>query len=274
MELRKRHRPHARPLKHLEERYARYARNIETQAPRRRGAWIAELCPAARELRLDLGCGKGQFAVKQAQAHPDILFIGLDFDRACIALAAQKAYELELSNCVFALADAEDLSDYFESGELSGIYLNYSTPHPRKKHATERLTYVDALIAYRPLLKDEGWIEMRTDSAPFFEFSLVQFDLAGYDIEWATTDLLAGHQNDGFSPATEFEERLLKLGAKVHACRAIKASRPYTHEQTAELSLFEYLPDDLDELEYIPFGMEGYVFNERCRRAKEQARIE
>lgn len=270
MELRKRHRAHARPLKHLEERYEWYARAIETEACERKGAWVESFFPEAVELRLDLGCGKGQFAIAQAQAHPDVLFVGLDFDRACIALAAQKACELELANCIFALADAEDLSDYFAEGELNGIYLNFSTPHPRKKHADERLTYVDQLIAYRPILKEGGWIEMKTDSAPFFEFSLVQFELAAYDIAWSSTDMHA----DGIeSQVTEFEERLCAKGAKVHGCHAVKAERPYTNVQTAELSLFEYLPKDLDSLEYIPFGMEGYVFNMRCRKAKEQARL-
>lgn len=116
MELRKRHKAHARPLKNLEERYDWYARAIELEAPARAGAWIEAYCPAARELHLDLGCGKGQFAVAQAQRHPDVLFVGLDYDRTCIALAAQKACELELGNCVFALADGEDLATYFGPG--------------------------------------------------------------------------------------------------------------------------------------------------------------
>ena len=271
MELRRRHRPHARPLKNLDERYVLYENAIETEACDRKGNWIETYCAQARELRLDLGCGKGQFAIAQATAHPDVLLIGLDFDRACIALAAQKACELELGNCVFALADAEDLAMYFDEGEIAGIYLNFSTPHPRKKHADERLTYVDQLISYRPLLKEDGWIEMKTDSAPFYEFSLVQFELAAYDIEWSNTDLHA----DGIeSCVTEFEERLCAKGAKVHGCRAVKAARPFTREQSAELSLFKYLPEDLDSLEYIPFGMEGFVFNERCRKAKEAARLQ
>ncbi len=268
MELRKRHKAHARPLKNLEERYAWYAKAIETEAPTRKGAWIKSFCEHAKELHLDLGCGKGQFAIAQAQAHPDTLFIGLDYDKACIARAAQKVCELELDNCIFALADAEDLREYFAEGELDGIYLNFSTPHPRKKHAEERLTYVDQLIAYRSILKDGGWIEMKTDSAPFYEFSLIQFDLAGYDLSWSSTDMHA----DGIeSYATEFEERLCAKGAKVHGCHAVKADRPYTNEQTAELSLFPYLPEDLDSLEYIPFGMEGYVFNMKCKKARDAA---
>lgn len=273
MELRKRHKAHARPLKNLEERYEWYARAIELEASARPGTWIETYFPSARELHLDLGCGKGQFIVEQARRYPDVLFVGLDYDRICIALAAQKVCELGLENCVFALADGEDVGEYFGPGELSRIYLNFSTPHPRKKHASERLTHVDQLIAYRDLLAPGASIEMKTDSPPFYEFSLVQFDLAGYDVVWKTTDLHALDMLDEVSPVTEYEERLCALGAKVHACRAVKADRPFTNEQTAELSLFEYLPDNLDELAYVPYGMEGYVFNMRNRRAKEQARL-
>lgn len=276
MELRKRHKAHARPLKNLDARYEWYAPAIELDADERRGSWIETYHPAARELHLDLGCGKGQFAVEQARAHPDVLFVGLDYDRACVALAAQKACELELGNCVFALADGEDLGAYFAEGELSRIYLNFSTPHPRKKHAAERLTHVDQLIAYRPLLVEGGSVDMKTDSPPFFEFSLVQFDLAGYDVTWSATDLRAcdpaSHEIAEY-PVTEYEQRLCALGAQVHACRAIKAERPCTREQTAELSLFEYLPENLDELSYVPYGMEGYVFNMRNRRARQQAKV-
>ena len=96
MELRKRHKAHARPLKNLEERYDWYADAIELDAPARAGKWIETFCSEVRELHLDLGCGKGQFAVAQAQRHPDVLFVGLDYDRICIARAAQKACELGL----------------------------------------------------------------------------------------------------------------------------------------------------------------------------------
>lgn len=269
MELRKRHKAHARPLKNLDERYEWYADHIELDADSRKGGWIEAFHPAASSLHLDLGCGKGRFATQMALRHPDVLFIGLDYDRTCIALAAQKAHELELPNCVFALADGEDVTGCFDEEEVGCIHLNFSTPHPRKKHAGERLTHVDQLIAMRKVLSRDGSIELKTDSPPFFEFSLVQFDMAGYDVVWKTTDL---HSEDADAVTTEYEERLTNLGAKVHALRAVKADRPVRTAQEAELSLFEYLPEDLDALEYVPFGMEGYVFNMRNRRAKKNAR--
>ena len=206
-----------------------------------------------------------------AQRHPEILFVGLDYEKPCIALAAKRAAELDLANVVFTLADAEDIRDLFGEAELDCIYLNFSTPHPRKKRAKERLTYVDELVKYRDVLSAEGCISLKTDSPPFFEFSLVQFDMAAYDVTWSTRDLRA----EGLDTvSTEYEDRLVALGAKIHACRAVKADRPIDLEQRAHMSLFEYLPEDLDTLEYVPYGMEGAVFNWRNRRAKERARLE
>ncbi len=269
-ELRKRHKGHARKLKNLEERFVWYADAIEMEPSGRKGHWIKDLMPNAKELRLDLGCGKGSFTVEAALAEPDVLFIGLDYGKECVALAAQKALESNAANVVFTLADAEDIRDLFATDELSSIYLNFSTPHPRVKHAKERLTYVDELVKYRDVLMDEGSIFLKTDSKPFYDFSLTQFDMAAYDIVYESHDLRADRPE---LPGSEYEAKLSAKGAKVHGCHAVVAQRDISLEQTGPLSLFEYLPDDLDELDYVPHGMEGYVFNQRNLRAKQQARI-
>lgn len=264
-QLRKRHKSHARPLKHLDERFEWYADAIEMEPADCKGRWAQAHLPGATQVRLDLGCGKGSFTVEEARANPDVLFVGLDYERACVALAAQLALEEGVRNVVFTLADAEDIRDLFGAGELSCIYLNFSTPHPRKKHARERLTYVDELVKYRDVLADDGIVSFKTDSPMFFEFSLVQFDLAAYDIIWQTRDLQADCPG---LPKSEYEEKLTAKGAKIHACTAVKAARPISTEQTAPLSLFDYLPDDLDSLDYVPYGMERGVTNFRNYRAK------
>lgn len=267
-ELRKRHRGHARPLKHLDERFDWYAEAIEMEPAGCKGRWAQAHLPGASEVRLDLGCGKGIFAVAQAKRSPDVLFVGLDYERPCIARAAQLALEEGAGNAIFTPADAEDVRDLFGEGELSRIYLNFPTPHPRKKHARERLTYVDELVKYRDVLADDGVVEFRTDSPMFYEFSLAQFRLAGYDFLLTTEDLRAEEPGQ---PETEYEGRLVAKGAKVHAIRAVKADREPCLEQTEPLSLYDYLPEDLDTLDYVPYGMEGGVENLRNYRAKQKA---
>ena len=264
-ELRKRHKGHARALKHLDERFEWYARAIEMEPAGCKGTWAATHCPGAREVRLDLGCGKGQFTVAQAALEPDVLFVGLDCERRCIALAAQLACEQQAGNVIFTLADAEDIRDFFAPGELSRIYLNFSTPHPRKKHATERLTYVDELVKYREVLGEGGLVDFRTDSPMFHEFSLEQFSMAAYEVLFTSTDLAAEEPQ---RPRGEYEERLCAKGAKVHAIRARVAQGEIRREQRVPLSLFDYLPEDLDSLQYVPYGMEAAVENYRRYQAK------
>ena len=264
-ELRKRHKGHARPLKHLDERFEWYARAIELEPASCRGAWAATYFPGAHEVRLDLGCGKGQFAVAQAAREPDVLFVGLDCERSCIARASQLACEQQVENVMFTLADAEDLHDLFAPGELAHISLNFPTPHPRKKHAAERLTHVEWLVGYRELLAESGVVDFRTDSPMFHEFSLEQFSMAAYEVLFTSTDLAAEEPGRATS---EYEERLCAKGAKVHAIRARVAEGEVRREQRVPLSLFDYLPEDLDSLEYVPYGMEAAVENYRRYQAK------
>lgn len=268
-ELRKRHKSHARALKHLEERFEWYADCIEMEPAPWRGRWLQRGEGDFRELRLDLGCGKGAFALAEAQANPDVLFVGLDYDKICIARAAQLAHEAGVSNLVFTLADAEDIRELFGPGELARVHLNFSTPHPRKKHARERLTYVDELVKYREVLGADGEIRFKTDSPMFFDFSIAQFEMAAYDFTFTSRDL---HADMPDLPQSEYEQRLTAKGAKICALHAVKADRPITLEQKVPLSLFDYLPEDLDAMEYVPYGMEGGVLNFRNRRAKEAAR--
>lgn len=259
----------ARKLKNLDERFEWYAPVIEADPAAAAGAWRSRWFPAAREVRLDLGCGKGSFAVRAAQAEPDVLFVGMDYDKTCVAMAAKKALALELKNAVFALGDALEITKLFAPGELDCIHLNFSSPFPPAKYAAKRLTHVDRLMSYRDVLRPGAAVYFKTDSAPLYEFSLTQFELAGYDVLWTSTDLRAERPGE---IASDYEERLVAQGAKVHAIYAAPGARPERIEQTAELSLAAYLPEDLDSLEYIPCGMEDTVRNFKNRRARQRAR--
>lgn len=264
--LRKRPKSHARTLKHLDERFTWYARCIEAEPRSCQGTWrSAHGGGACTDVALDLGCGKGAFAVAMARAHPDTLFVGLDCEPACIALAAQLAYESGLANVVFALADAEDIRELFAAGELACLYLNFPTPHPRKKHARERLTCAEALVGYRSVLADGAQLVLRTDSPMLFEFTLEQLELAAYDIVWHSRDLRA--EQPGW-PETAYEQRLVERGALVHALAAVPAAREPHPELAESNSLYDYLPDDLSTLRYVPYGMEAGVENMRNYRAK------
>lgn len=269
----------------LEERLERYADIIEVCPRHLRGDW-ARAChplpfgdPAAsavdlpryREVRLDLGCGKGAFVIESARREPDVLFVGVDGEPYCIARAAQYATEAGVRNAVFAPGVGMAVTSFFAPGELARIHLNFSTPYPRKRDAARRLTSVEHLMAYRDVLAPGGTVSFRTDSLPFREFTLTQLALAGYEVTWRSDDARAERPE---APVTEYEERLCAQGATVYAIDAVPGPRPESWEQTASLSLVDYLPSDLEGMGYVPYGMEASVRNLRNLERKGRSRGE
>lgn len=254
----------SRKLKMLEKNIDRYAAVIEDDPAAWAGQWAAHVMPQAREVRLDLGCGKGSFTARMAAAEPDVLFIGLDRENGCVAAAARNALRVGVTNVVFAKGDAAQLPQLFGPGELDLIYLNFCTPFPPAKQAPMRLTHIDHLAGYREVLAPQGAIRFKTDHVPLFEFSRRQFEIAGYKLQWLTTDLHAFHPQEVMS---DYEELLIAKGAVVHALQAAPGPVPATTEQTAPLGLVAYLPEDLDSLDYEPYGMEMTIFNMRNRKA-------
>ncbi len=162
-----------------------------------------------------------------------------------------------------------DLSTVFAVGELSALLMNFPTPFPKKKKAHLRLTYLDRLMGYRPLLGRGAGIRLRTDSQPLRDFSLTQLELAGYEITWRSDDVRAELPDE---PWSAYERKLTEQGACAFGIAACPGPAPEHVEQTAPLSLVSYLPVNLEQLDYIPHGMQGCVENLRNRNARERAR--
>lgn len=259
----------SRKLKKVARRIGEYAAAIEAAPASCAGSWAARHLPGAREVRLDLGCGKGSFALRAAAAEPDVLVVGVDCEEGCVATAAKRALAQGAPNAVFAVGDADALDKLFGPGELSLIYLNFCTPFTPAKQARRRLTHVDRLMGYRALLAPGGRVRFKTDSRPLFEFSKIQFGLAGYRTLWETEDLHAFNPDELQS---DYEELLTAKGARICALLAEPGPAPASWEQTAPLGLASYLPEDLDSLDYIPYGMEPTVENLRNQRANAEAK--
>lgn len=256
----------------LEERLEKYADAIELEPERLRGSW-AEACwpletnrgadQAFREVRLDLGCGKGAYLVEAAKREDDVLFLGMDAEPLCIAYTAQHIIEAGLRNAVVIPGRGSLVSRAFGAGELACIYLNFPTPYPRKKEADKRLVILDRLLDYQKVLAANGTVRLRTDSQPLRDFALTQLELAGYEVVWQSDNERRDHPEE---PLSEYEERLAAQGATVYAVWAMPGNTPTNPVQTAPLSLMDYLPDDLFGDGYVPHGMGGAVVNLRNRR--------
>ena len=262
----------------LEERLERYARAIELAPQDWRGRWAAACALLGngpyREVRLDLGCGKGAFAVESARREPDVLFVAMDSEPICVGYAAQRVCESGLPNVVVVPGTGMRIREFFSPGELSCIYLNFPTPFPRKREAHKRMASMERLMDFREVLAPGAEVRLRTDSQPLFDFMLTQVPIAGYDLVWQSRDARADFPD---APTSEYEERLGAQGARVFALAATPGPGPAPEHpvQTAELSLAAYLPQDLETLEglgYAPHGMQATVTNLRNRALREAAR--
>lgn len=264
----------------LEEWLERYSRAIELEPARLVGRWAEACWPIVaadegqdvltrfREVRLDVGCGKGAYLAGCAAKEPDVLFVGLDFEPPYCAYTARAICDAGLKNALVCAGSGENVVRWFAPGEVSRIHVNFPTPFPRKRDAQFRLVSLERLMDYRRVLAPGGELRLRTDNQPLRDFCLGQLELAGYEVLETSEDDRAAHPEE---PVTYYEERLVAMGAKVLSVRATPGPAPEVGpdglpQQTKPISLVEYLPADLDDLAYVPYGMEWTV--ETIRRSK------
>lgn len=182
-----------------------------------RGKWH-ELYPDAKEIRLEVGCGKGKFTAETAAAEPDILLIAMEKVPEAMVMAMEKVHNMGLTNVFFICEDVLKVAELFAPGEIDLLYINFCDPWPHKKHAPRRLTHEGFLKLYRQILKPGSEIHFKTDNADLFEFSLEQFELAGYSLNAVTRNL---HANGPVGIMTGYEEKFYGLGTPICRCEAV-----------------------------------------------------
>lgn len=165
-------------------------------------------------LYLEIGCGKGRFLCEHALQHPDRLYVGIERVPDVLVLAMEKAQEYGLKNIRFLSADAAHLADLFAEGCADGIYLNFSDPWPKARHAARRLDGPVFLNIYKYLLKPNAALEMKTDNVGFFEFGLESMEEVGAKILDISRDLTAENRPDNV--VTEYEKRWSDMGIKIN----------------------------------------------------------
>ena len=171
-------------------------------------------------VRLEIGCGKGQFICEMAKRNPDVNFIAVEKIKNIIVAACEKAKEEGLPNVKFIAGCAEYLPRFIPENSVELIYLNFSCPFPKAKYARHRLTHRFFLEIYRKLLTEKGEIHQKTDNMHFFEFSLEEYSAAKYTIRNLSLDL----HNSGFEGniVTEYEKRFSDLGQPIYRVEAYK----------------------------------------------------
>ena len=167
---------------------------------------------------IEVGMGKGQFITSLAALHPEINYIGIEKYSSVLIRAIEKQEDLQLPNLKFLRFDAEYLPDIFAPGEIAHIYLNFSDPWPKDRHAKRRLTSTRFLERYDNILTPEGRVMFKTDNKDLFDFSLEQVEEAGWILENHTYDLHHSEYNEG-NVMTEYEEKFSAKGNPI--CRLV-----------------------------------------------------
>lgn len=180
-----------------------------------KGRW-QEVFDNEYPLRLEVGMGKGQFIMEQARRNPKINFIGIEMYSSVLIRALQKMEEEELPNLKFLRIDARTLPECFAPGEVERIYLNFSDPWPKDRHAKRRLTSRQFLARYDQVLKTDGIIEFKTDNRPLFDFSLEEAKEANWHINLCTYDLHHEEELMKDNIMTEYEARFSAQGNPIH----------------------------------------------------------
>lgn len=174
-----------------------------------------------KNVMIEIGCGKGGFMLKLAEKNPETQFIAIEKMSDVLLLAAEKIKNAELKNVKLLCADAETLTEYFEEGSVARIYLNFSDPWPRPKHAKRRLTAPKYLEIYKKLLAPDGAIYFKTDNRILFDYSLVTLREAGFKLEKLTYDLHnSEYEKDNIH--TEYENNFSAKGFAINRVEAYK----------------------------------------------------
>ena len=181
-----------------------------------KGKWH-ELFGNRNPIHIEIGMGKGQFITTLAQQNPDINYIGIEKYSSVLLRAVEKQKELELNNLFLIRFDAEYICTLFDTDEITRIYLNFSDPWPKDRHAKRRLPSKNFLDRYNTFLQKDGYVQFKTDNDDLFRFSLEQAELAG----WQATEVHWDFHNSEYAQGnvmTEYEEKFSGMGNPIHRC--------------------------------------------------------
>lgn len=180
-------------------------------ATAQKGNW-KQVFGNSNPIHIEIGMGKGRFLTALAKQNPDINYIGIErYDSVLIRALEKREQEEAFSNLFYLCEDAKNITDIFAPGEVDRIYLNFSDPWPKDRHAKRRLTSTEFFARYNQILAADGQVMFKTDNRILFDFSLEQVPLAGWQLTDVTFDLHHSEYAAG-NIMTEYEEKFSSLG--------------------------------------------------------------
>lgn len=170
-------------------------------------------------IHIEIGSGKGQFVSGMARQNPNINYIGIEIQESVLVVALEKALAADVPNLQLLHVNGGQVTDYFEDGEVDQIYLNFSDPWPKKRHAKRRLTHESFLVGYEKVLPPFGELHFKTDNRGLFEYSLASFSQFGLVLKQVWLDL---HQVEfPGNLMTEYEEKFSAKGHPIYRVEVI-----------------------------------------------------
>ena len=181
-----------------------------------KGLWKKEVFGNDNKIHIEIGMGKGRFLMDMAALHPDINYVGIEKYSSVLLRAIQKQEQLLLPNIIFIRMDAENICDVFAPSEVDRIYLNFSDPWPKDRHAKRRLPSREFLKRYDKILVPDGVVEFKTDNKDLFDFALEEVEPAGWTLDAVTRDLHNDPVMNENNVMTEYEERFSSMGNPIY----------------------------------------------------------
>ncbi|MCB6607991.1 tRNA (guanosine(46)-N7)-methyltransferase TrmB [[Clostridium] symbiosum] len=186
----------------------------------RKGKWH-EVFGNHNPIYIEVGMGKGKFIMELARTNPEVNYIGIERYSTVMLKALQKREQLQLSNIYFMCVDAKNMAEIFEPGEVARIYLNFSDPWPKDRHAKRRLTSPQFMEVYDKILSRDGRVEFKTDNRGLFDYSLESVPEAGWKILESTFDLHHSEMAEG-NVMTEYETKFAAEGKPICKLTAVR----------------------------------------------------
>lgn len=180
-----------------------------------RGKWKSLFSNSDAPLHVEFGAGKGGFIIGLSKQNPGINYLAFERNSKVVYKSIEKLQDIEHENFYIVCGDVTKLEEIFPENSLDRIYLNFSDPWPKDRHAKRRLTHEGFLNRYKDVLKDGGEIHFKTDNDDLFEFSVEEIKRLGFELLLCTTDLHNSEYNEN-NVMTEYEEKFSSQGKNIN----------------------------------------------------------
>ena len=198
------------------------------QPEQMKGKWH-EVFQNDHPIHIEVGMGKGQFIIEMARRNPEVNYIGIEKYSSVLVRAVEKLEDFEQDNLRLIRMDAENIEEVFDKDEVDRIYLNFSDPWPKDRHAKRRLTSPDFMAVYDQILAADGTVEFKTDNKGLFDYSLEAIPEAGWTITSHTFDLHHDPVMCAGNVMTEYEEKFSSMGNPI--CKLIAMREPKENKE-------------------------------------------